>query len=559
MELQIKRPMTLMAVALLMALSGCSDSNESTGPVATASLESSGDAAAPALTDVVPTTGGLVSSVPGAVDGVLTFRGIPFAAPPVGNLRWQPPQPAPSWEGVRSGAEYSAVCMQPHQPNRVPNNVTVDLPDSPPMSEDCLYLNVWTPAETADEALPVMVWIYGGAYTEGGGSTPHNQGDYLAAKDVVVVTFNYRLGSLGFLSHPELSAESGHGASGNYALLDAIAALEWVQANIAAFGGAPGNVTIFGESAGSSMSAALVGSPVAAGLFHRAIAESGTWMGLSMATMRSRESAEQQTLEAAAELGAESLAALRALPAETARTQLPSQGMIIDGWVVPEDLSFTFADGRQNAVDILVGSNRDEGSFTAGFGPPMTARDWSESAQQRWGELAELGLAAYPADSDEAAARYGSETFSDNMAWTMRLFAEQQRALGVQTYVYHFVHEPPYPEGGRNIGVCHACEIPYVFNNLGTPRVIPDISSPELALASEDDIRVADMTSSYWVNFARNGDPNGPGLPRWPLFEDIESGPVLHIDVEPEVEDSLGTAKIALYNAMYARLMEQTR
>ncbi len=194
------------------------------------------------------------------------------------------------------------------------------------MSEDCLYLNVWTPASTAKVRLPVMVWIYGGAYTEGAGSTPYNQGDPLASKGVVFVSFNYRLGALGFLAHPELTKESAHGASGNYALADTLAALEWVKKNIAAFGGDPNNVTIFGESAGAAMSSALVGSPRAKGLFKRAISQSGTWMGLSLAPMRTRESAEQQTVKVAQEIGATSLAALRALPAEDAATKLPKQG-----------------------------------------------------------------------------------------------------------------------------------------------------------------------------------------------------------------------------------------
>ncbi len=214
-----------------------------------------------AATSPVRTTDGAVSGVPGQVKGVTVFKGIPFAAPPIGELRWRPAQPVASWDGVRPGNKFGPACVQPHQPQRVPNNRAVDLPDSPPVSEDCLYLNVWTPAKAPSARLPVMVWIYGGAYTEGAGSTPYNQGDTLAAKGVIVVTFNYRLGALGFLAHPELTAESPHHASGNYALTDVLAALRWVQKNIAAFGGNPANVTIFGESAGAAISAALVGTP----------------------------------------------------------------------------------------------------------------------------------------------------------------------------------------------------------------------------------------------------------------------------------------------------------
>jgi para-nitrobenzyl esterase len=511
----------------------------------------------PLLQHPVRTDGGLATGTAAAVAGVAAFKGIPFAAPPVGDLRWKPAQPAASWPGVRAADRFGPVCLQPHQPQRVPNNRAVDLPDSPPMSEDCLYLNVWTPARSARARLPVMVWIFGGAYTEGSGSSPHDAGDHLAAKGVVVVTFNYRLGALGFLAHPELTAESPHHASGNYALSDALAALRWVQRNIAAFGGDPGNVTIFGESAGAAISAALVGAPPARGLFRRAISESGTWMGLTLAPMRTRESAERQTVSAAAKIGATTLAALRALPAEAAATKLPKQGMIIDGWIIPEDLTRTFAEGRQNPVDVLVGSNRDEGSFASGFGPPMTVQRWTASAAQRWGDLAPLGLAAYPVSTDAQAAAASIGSFADNMAWISRVYAARQRAIGRRAYVYHFVHVPVYAPGARNLGVCHTCEMVYVFDDLGAVRQFPDASSPELARGSEADIKMAEMTSSYWVNFARSGDPNGPGLAQWPLFRNASTGPVLELGDAPVADDSLGPAKVSLYQALYQRLLKQ--
>jgi para-nitrobenzyl esterase len=510
-------------------------------------------AAAPLLGAPISTTDGLISGVSGRLPGVAAFKGIPFGAPPVGALRWRPPQPVSKWTGIRAADTFGSVCMQPKQPARVPNNRAVDLPDSPPMSEDCLYLNVWTAAHSAHAKLPVMVWIFGGAYTEGAGSSPYNQGDTLAAKGVVMVSFNYRLGSLGFLAHPELTAESSHGASGNYALTDVLAVLQWVKANIAAFGGDPHNVTIFGESAGAAISSALTGSPAAAGLFQRSISESGTWMGLSLAPMRSRESAEQQTVKAATALGAPTLAALRALSAEEAATKLPKQGMIIDGWVIPEDLSRTFAAGRQNHVDVLVGSNRDEGSFASGLGPPMTLQKWNDGAIQRWGELAPLGKKAYPAEGDAQAAANNERLFTDNLEWITRHFAARQRAIGNRVYMYHFVHVPPYAPDARNLGVCHTCELPYVFDNLGTLRLYPDSSSPDMALASATEAKLAAMTSAYWVNFAKTGDPNGAGLPRWPLFKDLTSGPVLHIDVTPTVGDSLGADKLQLYQALYGR------
>ncbi len=514
-----------------------------------------GKVASRLLSEPVSTTSGLVAGARGKLDGVVAFKGIPFGAPPVGELRWKPPQPVASWDGVRVGDKFGPVCIQPRQPARDPNNRAVDLPDSPPMGEDCLYLNVWTPATSANAKLPVMVWIFGGAYTEGAGSTPYNQGDTFAAKGVVYVSFNYRVGALGFLAHPELTKESPHGASGNYALTDTLAVLQWVQKNIAAFGGNPANVTIFGESAGAAISSALVGSPPAAGLFQRSISESGTWMGLNLAPMRSRDSAEQQTVKAAANLGAANLAALRALSADDAATKLPKQGMIIDGWVVPEDLSRTFAEGRQNRVDVLVGSNRDEGSFATGFGPPMTAQRWQDTTAQRWGDAAPLGLKAYPASNDAEATAQNNKLFTDNLAWITRHYAEKQRAIGKHAYVFQFVHEPPYAAGARNLGVCHTCELPYVFNNLGTLRLYPDSSSPDLALASAVDAKVAAMTQAYWINFAKTGDPNGRGLPKWPMFKDVNKGPVLQISEKPAAGDSLGPDKVKLYQAMYERQM----
>src|SRR5580704_6316075 len=431
-----------------------------------------------AISDPVKTSDGKISGVT-LGSGVRAFKGIPFAAPPVGNLRWKEPQPATRWEGVRKADAFGNVCVQPSAPKRVPNNVAVDLPDSPKTSEDCLYLNVWTSANRANAKLPVMLWIYGGAYSEGAGSSPHNDGEALARKGVVMVTFNYRLGAFGFFSHPELTKESGHNASGNQALGDTIAALQWIQHNIGAFGGDPNNVTIFGQSAGAAMVGGLVGSPVLKGLFHRAIAESGQWMGLGMAPMVPLARAEHPQRfrggPPAAQAKAEEaptdfppLADLRARSTEEIVKTLRGSGMIIDGWIVPEDLSLTFAQGRQNPVDVLVGSNKDE-----------------------------------------HLAMGGRVAFRDMLMWSMRLFAERQTAIGKHAYWYFFTHEPPVEPGARNLKATHAAEIPYVFETLNAPRSIPDTSSPRLAAASEKDHALADMISSYWVNFAKTGDPNG--------------------------------------------------
>jgi len=505
-----------------------------------------------AIPGPVKTTGGLLSGTPGKLAGVTAYKGIPFAAPPVGNLRWKAPQPAAAWKGVRAGDKYGKVCMQ--QPGKGRVNPATDMPDSPGMSEDCLYLNLWTAAKGAGEKRPVMVWLYGGAYTEGGGSAPFSEGNQLAQKGVVLVTLNYRNGAFGFLSHPELTRESGRNASGNYALMDSIAALKWVKANIAKFGGDPDNVTVFGESAGACMSAALVGSPEAKGLIRRAISESGAWMGLGIAKMTPLATAEAQTVKAAEAAGAKSLADMRAMSAEDVLAKLRGQGMMIDGWVIPEDLSKTFAEGRQNKVDVLVGSNAEEGSFTAGFGPAMTAAAWTESAPKRWGTLAPQGLAAYPAKDDAAAKAIASVPFSDTLAWHMRFYADAQARAGNKAWLYHFVHRPPYDPGKPDLGAAHTAEIPYVFDDLAAPRTFPGQSSVALMAGNPKEEALADQVSSYWVNFARTGDPNGAGLPLWPAVAKLGPTEAMLIDADRSGRGPwLAQAKIDFYNAMYAR------
>jgi para-nitrobenzyl esterase len=451
-----------------------------------------------AISDPVKTADGRISGVT-LQSGVRVFKGIPFGAPPVGVLRWREPMPVEKWTGVRKADTFGNVCVQGHAPNRHPPNISTDLPDSPMMSEDCLYLNVWTGAAKANAKLPVMVWIFGGAYTEGSGSSPHSDGEALAKKGVVLVTFNYRVGPFGFFSHPELTKETGHNASGNQGLADSIATLKWVKANIAAFGGDPAKVTIFGESAGAAMIGGLVGSPVAKGLFQRAIAESGQWMGLGMAAMAPLARAEQAAAGGSGRGGRgrggdqppavprplPTLAELRARSTEDV-AKMRGSGMIIDGWIVPEDESITFAKGRQNPVDLIVGSNRDE--------------------QNSFG---------------------GNVAFRNTEMWAARLFAEKQTAIGKRAYWYMFTHVPPVDPGVKDLGATHTSEIAYVFNNLDKPRMFPDPSSSKLAMESEKDRALADQLSSYWVNFARTGDPNGKGLPAWPRFEDRSKPPYI--------------------------------
>lgn len=503
----------------------------------------------------VKTKGGLIAGTAGKQPGVTAFKGIPFAAPPVGNLRWKAPQPAANWSGVRDGSKYGKVCMQAPGGNRV--NPATDMPDSPGVSEDCLYLNLWTAAKGAGEKRPVMVWLYGGAYNEGGGSAPFSEGDNLAQKGVILVTLNYRNGAFGFLSHPELTKENGGKGSGNYALMDAIAALRWVKANIAQFGGDPNNVTIFGESAGACMVAGLTGSPEATGLFQRGISESGAWMGLGIAKMMPRQAAEAATLKAAEAAGAPSLAALRAMSAEDVMKKMRGQGMIVDGVVIPEDLSKTFAEGRQNKVDVLVGSNAEEGSFTAAFGPPMTAANWKEGAPKRWGTLAETGLAAYPAATDAEAKAVASVPFSDTLAWHMRLFADRQAKVGKASYLYFFTHQPQYDPGKPNLGAAHTAEIPYVFDNLAAPRTFPGQSSVSLMAGNPREEAFADQVSSYWVNFARTGNPNGAGLPQWPTVDKLGATEAMVLDADASGRGPwLAPAKIDFYAKMYARDVE---
>jgi para-nitrobenzyl esterase len=426
-------------------------------------------------------------------------------------------------------------------------NLAVDLPDSPKMSEDCLYLNVTTPATKAGQKLPVMVWVYGGAYNEGAGSMPISDGNNLAKKGVIIVTFNYRVGPFGFLSHPELTKESGRNASGNQALGDSIAALKWVKANIAAFGGDPDNVTIFGQSAGACIDAFLVGSPQAKGLFKRAISESGWWSGLGIAQMAPRERQEQATVAAAEKAGAKSLADMRAMPAEEVMKAFHNQGGTVDGYYVPEDLNKTFAEGKQNAVDVLTGSNGTE----LNLGPPATMATLKTSLTRTFRDLAPQAETVYSASTDAEAAKAGALPGADMMAWGQRQFADAQAKLGKQAWLYHFTFHPPGPPNNPDPGPTHASEIAYVFGNLALPHEIPDASSPELSAKDPAAVKLADQMGSYWTNFAKTGNPNGPGLPYWPSVKELKPGETMILDKNPGKGEALTSAKVKLFDAVY--------
>jgi para-nitrobenzyl esterase len=533
------------ACALGLSLTACATTKE--GSVSTASAGAPVGVASPVRTQL-----GLVRGAE-AADGVTVFKGMPFGVAPVGNLRFMPAQPAKPWSGVLDGTKWGNTCIQPPAPTRaIGVNQATDMPDSPPVSEDCLNLNVWTPADYSGEKLPVMVWFYGGAYNEGGGSMPFADGTNLARKGVIVVSMNYRVGALGFLSHPELTAASGHNASGNQALSDAIQSLKWVQQNIAAFGGDPSNVTIFGQSAGACITAALTGSPEARGLFNRSISESGAWAGLTAAKMVTREQAEQRTLTALEPLGAKTLAELQALPLDQI-AKLRNQGIIIDGWIVPEDLSKTFADGRQNKVDVLLGSNANEGGSFGGFGPPVTMESWKAGAAQRWGSLAEMGLAAYPVSTDEEAKIAATRPFTDGIAWFMHLYADQQTRIGQDAFLYQFSRTPASAPGKTNGGPSHAAELAYVFGTLDKPREVPDNSDPAVVSESAADVALANQIMTYWTNFARTGNPNGTGQPTWPPVTQLARNQAMLLDVNSRPGDTMTMAQVALYDALFQR------
>ncbi|HEY9432404.1 MAG TPA: carboxylesterase/lipase family protein [Blastocatellia bacterium] len=459
--------------------------------------------------DTVRVEGGLIS---GSVDdGVRSYRGIPFAAPPVGELRWKAPQPVAAWEGVRECDDFGPDCPQAPYPQ---SSLYYSAPRR--QSEDCLYLNVWTAAKAAEKR-PVMVWIHGGALTRGSGATRAYDGTALAKKGVVLVTINYRLGPLGYLAHPELTAESPNRSSGNYGALDQIAALKWVQKNIAAFGGDPGRVTIFGESAGSWSVNALVASPLARGLFHRAIGQSGGSFGPMTYLKEDREgrpSAEKIGEAFAKAAGADSIKALRAQPAEKIvevfnndpegrkfRTQ-PN----VDGWALPDEIRNIFAQGKQNDAPVIVGSNANEmTTLTVPATVPKTTENLRKRVETQYGAAIKEFDAAYPVKSDDdVAAAYLSSLRDVTFTLPMRTWARMTATGRSKAYLYFFSHVPPNPNS-KYLGAYHAGEIVYVFNNLNRQN----------SLLQEADFKLAGMMSDYWVNFATTGDPNGKGLPKW--------------------------------------------
>jgi para-nitrobenzyl esterase len=490
--------------------------------------------------ETVGTEAGQVQGALSSDGKVHAFKGIPFAAPPVGDLRWKAPQPVAAWTGVRPATEFGARCMQA----RVYNDMIFR--DQGP-SEDCLYLNVWTPSTTG--RLPVMVWIYGGGFSAGAASEPRQDGERLAEKGVVVVSMNYRLGVFGFFSHPELTKESGHNASGNYGLLDQLAALQWVHKNIAAFGGDPGKVTIFGESAGSFSVSALMATPLAKGLFQRAIGESGAFFGN---TLRTKSLADSEAADGkfAESIGAPSLEALRALPADKLLEAAGKPGTIrfrpnIDGYYFPEDAAALFKSGQQSHVPLLAGWNADEGNYASIFaGAAPTPASYVSRLHTLFGDQAEAILKLYPAASDEQTRRSAQDLQGDQfIGFSTWKWLEMHLSTGnSREFRYEFDDAPPAAKGSTapSRGAYHSAEIEFVFEAL---------PSKDLPWRPEDE-KLSDLISTYWTNFAKRGDPNGPGLPRWPAYSAHGQYQVMHLSATPQAAPDQHRARYELLDSL---------
>ena len=484
------------------------------------------------------TAGGLVRGLL-AAEGVQVYKGLPFAAAPVGELRWRAPQPPARWEGVRMADKAGPACpaaMRGPAPPAIASSPAPSPAPSPAASlalpsEDCLQLNLWTPAKTPQDRLPVMVYIFGGGFQGGSANDPRFDGTRLARRGVVVVTLNYRVGILGFLVHPVLTAESPQQASGNYGILDQIAALQWVKAHSGAFGGDAGNVTVFGQSAGSTSVNILQASPLSKGLFQRAIGQSTSQMDPSVGVRgrRTLRQAEAEGVQIAATLGATTAAELRAVPVNTLiKAQFEFWPVERDGYVLPDEVYATFAAGQQHPADLLVGSNSAEGSTIK---IPWIKPD----AQEK------------PLYDRFYADAVDHQIHTDAIQWQMRTWAALHSRSGGPAWLYWFDQSPPVaPErlaqnGGKPLGAFHGAEVAYVFGNL----------SPALPW-SDADRRLSDLMGNYWVNFARSGDPNGPGLPRWPRYDESTSQ-LMRLATPPAAGPSPRREAQAMIDVYYAK------
>jgi para-nitrobenzyl esterase len=445
------------------------------------------------------------------------FLGLPYAAPPTGEMRWKAPQPPLAWKGVRDATKFAARCEQWHVWNDY-----IFLDAGP--SEDCLYLNVYAPASAnRTSRLPVMVWIHGGGFIAGAGSEPRYTNSALVSQGVILVSLNYRLGLFGFLASEDLAREN-QGHAGNYGLMDMTAAMRWVKANISAFGGDAGNVTVFGESAGSFAVNALSAAPEARGLFHKMIGESGAFFGsaIALSSAAARAKRDQAWVDA---LGVKSLAELRGMPAETlldAAKKTPGLAFApsVDGQFLVEPIPDTYAAGRQAHVPSIIGWNRDERTGT--LSKDMNAAKWKAYATEQYGQKADEFLAAFPANSDRQAVRSADDFTTDAFialgAW--RWAEAQSRTGGQPVYRFRFDRPAP-PEENHPQGkyAFHSDELEYVFGTLDVRHGA--VWQPEDRTLSEEMI-------GYWTNFAHTGDPNGKGLPPWPRYDTRQE--ILHFD-----------------------------
>ncbi len=501
--------------------------------------------------DRVKTANGAVETTAAPKDGVRSFKGIPFAAPPVGDLRWKEPQPVKNWKGVRTADKFGPRCMQRTGP-------AADYWfRSDGMSEDCLYLNVWTSAKSGRERLPVLVYIFGGGFQNGGGSEPRYDGESMARKGMVAVSLNYRTNIFGFFSHPELTKESPHHASGNYGLLDQVAALRWVQRNIAAFGGDPKKVTIAGESAGSISVSALMGSPLSRDLIAGAIGESGAM--LSSLPARPLPDTEKEGVKFAESAGASGLAALRAMTAEQIQEAASkARGMhfssTLDGYFLPKQLSEIYAAGEQAKVPLLEGSNSEEQGPRGVLGTnEPTPENFANGVRRLYGERAPELLKAFnpstPEEVTEAATWLASARFIAYGTWKWAVV--QAKTGDKPVYRYFYAHPRPRflpgaqpgTPGPAAPGAVHSAEIQYVMGNLALdPRYD----------WGPDDHKVSEIAQTYFANFIKTGNPNGAGLPNWPAYNN-DTHELMTLDVNPHAQKEPHLERYLALDALNAK------
>lgn len=500
--------------------------------------------------DTVKTAHGVLEGTLNPATGIRMFKGVPFAQPPVGDLRWKEPQPPQDWTGVRKADQFGPRCAQ--RPVFGDMNFR-----SNGMGEDCLYLNIWTPAKSGDAKLPVLVYFYGGGFIAGDGSEPRYDGESLATKGIVTVTLSYRLDILGFFSHPELTNESPHHASGNYGLLDQCAALLWVKRNIAAFGGDPNRITIGGESAGSISVSALMASPLTKDLIAGAIGESGSYLGTLPPVPQA--DAEQVGVKFAAAVGANSLAALRAMTVEQLLKETGKEGAApfratVDGYFFPQPLRQIYTEGKQAHVPLLVGWNSQENPARRVLGnAEPTPENYASAVRKLYPDHAEEALKVYGAATAEQVAENATALASDRFiaysTWVWANLCEKTGGKPVFRYYYSRPRPAMRPEMGNAVaglaggvirgasagaipapparGAVHSAEIEYALGNLATNQVYA---------WTGDDYQVSRTMEEYFANFIKTGNPNGSMLPKWPAANSDKSVPVMNIDVVTRAE-----------------------